>query len=97
MVEEVVMRVTPQEVHEQVNQEVKGFSGASETSRECPPLYAVSGQHCICTKGCINSSRSKPYQQSNYFLGQRLGLQSTIDLHCNWLHAKRAGASPHSA
>ena len=92
MAEEVVMRVSPQEVCESINQEVKVTSGSSETSRELLPSYAVSGQCCTCTKGCISSSRPKLYQWSNYFLGQHLGLQSTIDLCCNWLCVKRTGS-----
>jgi len=69
---------------------------ALDTSMENPPLYTVSGQCCVHSKGHINSSCPHSYHQSNYFLGQHLGLQSTIDLHCNWLHVKRAGASPYS-
>jgi len=97
MVKEVVMRVSPQEVHELVNQEVEVVSGDSETSRELPPLYAMSSQCCTPTKGHIGSLHPKPYQQSNYFLGQRLGLQSTVDLCCNWLCAKRTGSISHSS
>jgi len=89
--EEVVMRVSPQEVHELVDQEVEVTLGDSETSRELPLLYAMSGQRCTYTKGCIGSSCPKPYQWSNYFLGQHLGLQLMIDLCCNWLRAKSVG------
>ena len=95
IVKDAVMRMRPQEVCVQFNCEVKNILGASDTSVENPPSYTMSGQHCICTKGHIHSSYSKPYQCSNHFLGQCLGLQLMIDLCYNWLCVERTGSSSH--
>jgi len=74
MVEEVVLRMSPKEIHVWFDHKVENASGASDTPVENPPSYAMSGQHCIHTNGHIHLSHSKPYHQSNYFLGQHLGL-----------------------
>jgi len=97
MAEEIVMRVVPQEVHGQSVHEVGNILSSLDTPVDIPPSYAVSGQCYVHTKGHISSPCPKPYQQSNYFLGQCLGLQSTIDLHHNWLCAKRTGFHSYSA
>ena len=56
VVEEVVLRMTPQEAHLWFNHKVESVSGALDTLMDNPPLYIVSGQCCVQTKGHIHSS-----------------------------------------